>query len=128
MLKIPEGFCQLNIYRVLFDSCLSPSLDYKFHGGRECVSCLCLLLSSRVWYVEDSQYASAEWTHSSMKSSLISSGTVSLLSSCFSSLSFLSYFVYSGIFIHIEKCTKYVYSLTNNFKANTHLTPTQVEI
>lgn len=37
MPKIPKGFCQLNIYSVLFDSCLSPSLDYKFHGGRECV-------------------------------------------------------------------------------------------
>ena len=43
---------------------------------------------------------------------------------------FLSYFVQIFIpeyFPHVEKCIKYAYTLTNNFKANTHLTTTQVK-
>lgn len=92
---------------------------------------LCLYLPLWVWYVEDSQYISAKQTPPPRSLPWFPQ-TVSLPSANFSSLSFLSYFVYeflkSRIFIHRGKCIKYVYSLTNNYKANTNLSTTQVKI
>lgn len=118
----------VSFYSVLFDSCPSPSLECTFHMDKKSESLFIFAIVGLVCGGLSVYICKTD--PSSRKSSLISS--VSLPSANFSSLSFLSYFVCeflkSRIFTHRGKCIKYVYSLTNNYKANTNLRTTQVKI
>lgn len=124
----PSGrYCGLQFKACLFAPCLSPFLECKFHRNRECARLITFVISEfGIWRSLSVHLLNVPpllWSLPWFPQSQL----VSLSPRHLSSLSFLlTLYMFTPEYLtHVEKYVKYMYRLTSNFKANTHLIVTQ---